>query len=80
MGYRRFTDRDGGVWEVRDRSRYEWEFVPTAGNPAERLTVQVPIYEGDPFEMSNEEIQRVLDKAGSHPTRRTPKSSPFQDP
>jgi len=77
MAYRRFTDRDGHVWEVRDSSRSEWVFEPMPGNPRPRVEVPAPGYESDPFEMSVEEVQRLLD--GSPPPRRTPRPSPFLD-
>ncbi len=77
MGYRRFTDRNGNVWEIRDRSRDEWEFTPVAGNPEASRTAQAPGYEGDPFELSIEELQRMLDSVG--PARSRPKRSPFRD-
>lgn len=78
MGYRRFVDRAGRVWEVKDRSRSEWIFEPAAGNPEPSRTVQAPSYEADPFELSNEELQRLLDRspsAGGAGKRR----SPFRD-
>ncbi len=86
MGYRRFTDRNGHTWEIRERSRSEWEFAPTGANPEDRKAVKPPGYEADPFELSQEELQRMLDAA---PGSRGPggprgpgdpgKSSPFQD-
>jgi hypothetical protein len=77
MGYRRFTDRAGHAWEIRDRSRNEWEFTPVAGNPEALRTVPAPGYESDPFELSNEELQRMLDAV--RPADSRTKRSPFQD-
>ncbi len=77
MGYRRFTDRDGQAWEVRDRSGSQWQFEPVSGNPSRSVTVPAPGYEKDPFELSTEELQSMLD--GVHGTRGRPKRSPFAD-
>ncbi len=78
MGYRKFTDREGRSWEIRDHSRSEWMFEPLPGNPEGRTTVAPPGYDNDPFELSNEELQKLLDAAGG-PTQRHPKKSPFAD-
>jgi hypothetical protein len=78
MGYRKFTDRDGNSWEVRDQSHSEWTFEPLPGNLLGRTAVPAPGYDNDPFELSNEELQELLDKAG--PRRSGPqKKSPFLD-
>lgn len=76
MGYRRFTDRDGVTWEVRERSRSDWELVPVDGRGPARV-VHAPGYESDPFELSEEELQRLLGEAG--PARRTKPPNPFGD-
>jgi hypothetical protein len=75
MGYRRFTDRAGRTWEIRDRSASEWEYHPVDGGGAVR--VRAPGYDKDPFELSNEELQKRLDEAGGGPSRA--RKSPFQD-
>ena len=77
MGFRAFTDRDGRMWEVRDRSSREWELSPGPSNPGPARFVAAPGYEKDPFEMSVEELQRLLDSAPP-PTKRERKS-PFLD-
>jgi hypothetical protein len=77
MGDRRFADRDGHRWDVRVRSRSEWVFEPVEGNPGPARSAQSPGYERDPFEMSIEELQRLLDSAPP-PKPRTGKS-PFLD-
>lgn len=77
MGFRTFTDRDGRVWEVRDRSSREWEFSPGRDNPGPSRFVPSPGYEKDPFELSIDELQRLLD-AAPLPTQRERKS-PFMD-
>jgi len=78
MGYRRFNDVEGNEWEVRDVSRSQWEMQPVRGNPNKHKTVPAPGYEKDPFELSEEELQRLLgDSAG--PGRSRPGKSPFAD-
>ncbi|HEX9581512.1 MAG TPA: hypothetical protein VF970_10445 [Gemmatimonadales bacterium] len=77
MGFRRFVDREGREWEIRVRGRSEWEFVPVANNPGPGRTATAPGYEGDPFELSAEELQRLLDVAPLPRTRAKP--SPFND-
>ena len=77
MACRNFVDRDGNAWEVRDISRSEWEFKPAGGNRGSVRTVRAPNYENDPFELSNEEVQKLLDGEGSPRTGRAP--SPFTD-
>lgn len=77
MGFRTFTDRDGRVWEVRDRSSREWEFSPGKDNPGPTRVAAAPGYEKDPFELSLEELQHLLDSAPA-PAKRERKS-PFLD-
>lgn len=77
MGFRSFTDRNGHAWEIRTRSASEWEFSPGRGNPHAAVFVAAPGYEKDPFELSVEELQRLLD-AAPRPQKRE-KKSPFQD-
>lgn len=77
MGYRRFVDRDGHQWEVRVRSRDEWELDPVGDNPHRPRSARSPGYERDPFELSIEELQRLLDGSDPGSTRRV--KSPFGD-
>jgi hypothetical protein len=77
MGYRRFRDRAGQDWEVRTRTRDEWELDPVGDNPGRPRTVRSPGYERDPYELSVEELQRLLDSSAAVPTRNKP--SPFTD-
>ncbi|MCZ6759407.1 MAG: hypothetical protein O7D29_03390 [Gemmatimonadetes bacterium] len=77
MGYRKFVDRDGREWEVRERSSVDWEFAPVGSNRGEKIAVKRPGYEKDPFELSQEELQRLLDSVSSPPKPRKP--SPFGD-
>ena len=65
MGFRRFTDRQGNRWEVKPRSRHEWHFEPVQGNPEGRRVGNAPGYEQDPFELSEQELTRILDAAKS---------------
>jgi hypothetical protein len=77
VSYRKFVDRAGQAWQVRDRSRWEWSFEPEGGNPGPARTVRAPGYQDDPFELSAEELQRLLDSARTASTRRAP--NPFGD-
>lgn len=79
MSYRKFKDRSGAVWQVRDESLGRWVFAPEPGNLSDRRTVAAPGYTDDPFELSDAELQRLLD--GSQPdggSKRPP--SPFKEP
>ncbi len=77
MAHRRFRDRDGHDWDVRIRSKDEWELDPVAGNPGRPRTVRAPGYERDPYELSVEELQRLLDSSAPSTARNRP--SPFKD-
>ena len=77
MGYRRFQDRDGRRWEIRVRGKREWLFEPVEDNPGPARAVEPPGYEADPFELSVEELQALLDRAPA-PRARTTKN-PFLD-
>jgi hypothetical protein len=77
MANRTFSDRSGNRWEIRTRSRSEWEFEPIEGNPGPARLATPPGYESDPYELSVEELQTILDAAAP---RRPPKTkSPFLD-
>jgi len=77
MGDRRFGDREGKRWDVVVRSRSEWIFEPVEDNPGPARAGAPPGYEADPFELSIEELQRVLDAAQG--PRAPRKKSPFVD-
>lgn len=81
MGYRRLIDRDGEAWDVKDISDSVWRFEPVGGNPADPIESQAPGYQKDPFEVSQEELQRLLDEGQrqSGTLRRSKKKSPFLD-
>jgi hypothetical protein len=77
MAFRTFTDRDGLEWEIRPAARGEWEFSPIRSNPGPRRIVNAPGYEKDPYELSRDELQRLIDSSTS-PRKRDVKS-PFND-
>ena len=77
MARRTFADRSGSRWEIDVRSRSEWEFTPVAGNPGPARIAAPPGYETDPYELSIEELQRLLDSG--QPRRKPPGKSPFLD-
>ena len=62
-----------------------WQFEPVGGNPAAPVDVQAPGYQKDPFELSQEELQRMLDDGqrqsggGKQGWQRPKKKSPFLD-
>lgn len=77
MGDRRFADRAGKRWDVVVRSRSEWVYEPVEDNPGPARAGAPPGYETDPFELSVEELQHLLDQARAPQAR--PKKSPFLD-
>lgn len=77
MAHRKFVDRDGQGWEVRPRTSSEWELSPVGDNPARSRDVAAPGYEKDPYELSLEELQVLLDGAKPASTRQV--KSPFKD-
>ena len=58
---RRFEDARGDSWEIRPRSDYKWHFVPLEGDDAMRKIVTPPPETDDPFDLSEKELQRLLD-------------------
>ena len=77
MGFRKFSDRDKREWEIRDISRLEWEFSPAGDNQQRARRVPPPGYEQDPYELSQEELQLLLDASTPEPERS--RQSPFKD-
>jgi len=77
MGDRHFTDRDGMRWEIRVRGRQEWSFDPLDDNPGPTRTAKPPGYETDPFELSIEELQKLLEAAPK--PKPGARKSPFLD-
>lgn len=78
MSLRKFKDASGGLWQVKVRSRREWLLEPLPGNPDTPRTVEPPLYAEDPFELSEQELQRILAGAGEGPAR-SDRPSPFKD-
>ncbi|HTT68318.1 MAG TPA: hypothetical protein VMF70_09840 [Gemmatimonadales bacterium] len=76
MARRTFADRDGERWEIIP-GRTEWQFDPIEGNPGPSRSGASPGYETDPYELSVEELQRLLDAA--RPRRPSSRKSPFLD-
>jgi len=77
VSFRRFTDRDKRDWEIRPQSSRVWELSPTGENTDKPRTVPAPGYEKDPWEMSQEELQALLDGSASAPERK--RKNPFGD-
>ena len=77
MAHRKFTDRDGHEWEVRVRTRAEWDLEPVGDNPSRARVARSPGYEKDPYELSREELQRLLDASAPPPSRSS--KNPFKD-
>jgi hypothetical protein len=77
VAHRAFTDREGHNWEVRVRSTSEWEFSPLHDNPRQAVSIRAPGYERDPYELSVEELQRLLDAVPA--ASRRERKSPFKD-
>jgi hypothetical protein len=77
MSFRTFKDRSGNAWVLRPRSRWEWHFEPQPGNTEPTRIARAPGYQDDPYELSQEELQRLFDAA--LPRRTTPRKSPFKD-
>lgn len=72
---RKFTDRTGQPWMVaREHGRSELVFRPVEGGHGDERTAPLPTHTQDPFELSDEELQSLLDR--SHPRYRKPKGPP----
>ena len=74
---RKFNDRTGQPWTVlREHGRSELVFRPVNGGQGEERTAPLPTHTQDPLELSDQELQRLLDRA--RPRYRKPKGpSPF---
>lgn len=75
--HRRFRDSVGHDWEVRPHTRGEWEFSPVGDNPGAARVGPAPSHERDPYELSVEELGRLL--AGASVPARRARPSPFAD-
>jgi hypothetical protein len=75
---RKFTDRSGQAWLAeREHGRHELVFRPVLGGE-EELVAPLPTHghSQDPYEFSDSELQRLLDKA--RPRYKKPKGpAPF---
>lgn len=60
MSARRFQDERGRRWEVEVRAKRDWRFEPLRGNPAAARRAVPPLYADDPFELSEQELRRIL--------------------
>ena len=78
MSNRRFSDGQRKRWEVQVTSKSEWQFKPIGGNNASARRVRPPLYAGDdPFELSEQELQKILGDSTIQPMSSKP--SPFGD-
>lgn len=80
MSYRRFVDGRGQRWEIRKHAKGDWEFRPVGGNPDPVHRGAPPLYATDPFELSEQELRRILE--GATPRESAPRGgapSPFKD-
>lgn len=59
--HRKFEDARGDSWEIRPERDFKWYFVPLEGNEAIRRIVTPPPRADDPFELSEQELQKLLD-------------------
>jgi hypothetical protein len=65
---RKFTDRSGQAWIVeREHGRHELVFRPVDGAQGDERVAPLPSHRHtqDPYELSDSELQRYLDQAGS---------------
>lgn len=61
MSFRKFRDEEGRRWQVRVASRSEWLLEPIGGTPGPARRGAAPLHAGsDPFEVSEEELRRIL--------------------
>lgn len=63
---------------MKVRSRHQWLLEPLPGNSETPRTVEPPLYAEDPFELSERELQRILEGAGDRSARPN-RPSPFKD-
>lgn len=72
---RKFTDRAGRAWDVdREHGRRQLVFRPVEGPESDERIAPAPTHTDDPFELSDAEIQRLLDR--SRPRYPKPKGPP----
>ena len=59
--HRRFEDARGNSWEIRPEEDYKWYFVPLEGNDSTRKITTPPPEADDPFDLDEDELQKLLD-------------------
>lgn len=64
--HRTFVDREGNSWEIRAVEDFKWQLEPGEANPRARKIVTPPPNVDAPSELSDEELQNLLD--GGIPT------------
>lgn len=71
-----FKDRTGRSWdvEVSPQSKREWVFRPIEGVERDQRLAAAPSHVDDPFEVSDAELQRLLD--ASRPRFAGPRKPP----
>ncbi len=76
---RKFKDRQGNPWIVeRPHASRELVFRPLHGPEREQLATPLPGHTNDPYELSDAELQNLLERAA--PRYQTPKKPPpFKD-
>lgn len=74
MAERKFQDREGRGWRVRPESRTRWWLEPLPGNDEMKRAARPPGHTDDPFELSEKELQQLLD--GALPSRGTARKPP----
>lgn len=62
---RKFSDTTGQVWDVETspQSKREWIFRQVEGSEREDRVVPAPTHVDDPFEVSDEELQRLFERS-----------------
>lgn len=59
--HRRFEDARGDSWEIQPKANFKWQFVPLEGNDHIRKIVTPPPEVDDPFDLTEKELERLLD-------------------
>lgn len=58
--HRRFEDAAGNGWEIRAEHDFKWQFLPLEGNDSTRKIVTPSPEADDPFDLTEKELQRLL--------------------
>lgn len=59
--HRRFEDARQDAWEIHAQEEFKWHFVPLEGNDKIRKIATPPPEADDPFELDEQELQKLLD-------------------